>query len=231
MSALLHKLRVALAGITVVTVIGLVTPATLAALASFVWPHSWAWHDIGLARCVVLGFLALATVAWLLFVVDFVADVVAQLRSHHQGSALGAGARVRMVGWVVGLVLLVGPTSLAVGSAAGASTPAAQVTLSLGHPLNAPVHSTAVPPMPITPPGASSSGGSSMPVDGPVAQQMSMTYTVMSGDNLSTIAFHFYGDEGAWGEVWAANSDRLMPDGRRFVDPNLIYVGWTLTLP
>jgi hypothetical protein len=54
---------------------------------------------------------------------------------------------------------------------------------------------------------------------------------VMSGDNLSTIAFHFYGDEGAWGEVWAANSDRLMPDGRRFVDPNLIYVGWTLTLP
>jgi hypothetical protein len=227
----LHKLRVALAGIAVVIVIGLATPATLVALASFVWPHSWVWHDIGLARCVVLGFLALATVAWLLFVVDFVADVVAQLRSHHNGMTLGAGARVRMVGWVVGLVLLVGPTSLAVGSAAGASTPAAQVTLSVGHPLNALVSSTAAPSTPIAPPGPSSLGGSPIPVDGATAQPLSMTYIVMSGDNLSTIALHFYGDEGAWGEVWAANSDRLMPDGRRFVDPNLIYVGWTLTLP
>ncbi len=66
----------ALAGIAVVFVIGIVTPATLAALASFVWPHAWVWHDVGLARCVVLACLVLASIAWLLFVVDFVADVV-----------------------------------------------------------------------------------------------------------------------------------------------------------
>ena len=50
-----------------------------------------------------------------------------------------------------------------------------------------------------------------------------MTYTVQSGDCLSTIALHFYGDEGAWTEIWAANADRLMGDGVRFIDPNLIY--------
>ena len=53
----------------------------------------------------------------------------------------------------------------------------------------------------------------------------------MSGDCLSTIALRFYGDEGAWTEIWAANANRIMADGMRFVDPNLIYAGWNLILP
>jgi hypothetical protein len=57
------------------------------------------------------------------------------------------------------------------------------------------------------------------------------TYTVVSGDCLSSIALHFYGDEGAWTEIWAANANRMMADGMRFVDPNLIYAGWNLILP
>ena len=57
------------------------------------------------------------------------------------------------------------------------------------------------------------------------------TYTVVSGDCLSTIALRFYGDEGAWNEIWAANANRIMADGMRFVDPNLIYAGWNLVLP
>ena len=56
-------------------------------------------------------------------------------------------------------------------------------------------------------------------------------YTVVSGDCLSTIALHFYGDEGAWTEIWAANVNRIMAGGMRFGDPNLIYAGWILTLP
>ncbi len=82
-----------------------------------------------------------------------------------------------------------------------------------------------------TTPAVPSSSGAPTPGRFASTQPTSTTYTVVSGDNLSTIALHFYGDEGAWGEVWAANSGRLMPDGKRFVDPNLIYVGWTLTLP
>ena len=57
------------------------------------------------------------------------------------------------------------------------------------------------------------------------------TYTVVSGDCLSTIALRFYGDEGAWNEIWAANANRVMADGMRFGDPNLIYPGWVLVLP
>ena len=57
------------------------------------------------------------------------------------------------------------------------------------------------------------------------------TYTVVSGDCLSTIALRFYGDEGAWNEIWAANANRVMADGMRFGDPNLIYPGWILVLP
>ena len=57
------------------------------------------------------------------------------------------------------------------------------------------------------------------------------TYTVVSGDCLSTIALRFYGDEGAWNEIWAANANRMMADGMRFGDPNLIYPGWVLVLP
>ena len=57
------------------------------------------------------------------------------------------------------------------------------------------------------------------------------TYTVVSGDCLSTIALRFYGDEGAWNEIWAANANRVMADGIRFGDPNLIYPGWVLVLP
>ena len=51
----------------------------------------------------------------------------------------------------------------------------------------------------------------------PVSANTVATYTVVSGDCLSTIALRFYGDEGAWNEIWAANANRMMADGMRFV--------------
>ena len=56
-------------------------------------------------------------------------------------------------------------------------------------------------------------------------------YVVQPGDYLSKIAAHCYGDGSRWREIWEANRDRVMDDGRTFSNPNLIYFGWTLSIP
>ena len=50
------------------------------------------------------------------------------------------------------------------------------------------------------------------------------TYTVKSGDSLSKIAKHFYGDGGKWKKIHAANADKIP-------NPDLIHPGLELTIP
>jgi nucleoid-associated protein YgaU len=50
------------------------------------------------------------------------------------------------------------------------------------------------------------------------------TYTVVSGDNLSKIAKHFYGNANAWKTIFDANTDQLS-------DPNKIKPGQVLKIP
>jgi nucleoid-associated protein YgaU len=50
------------------------------------------------------------------------------------------------------------------------------------------------------------------------------TYTVQSGDNLSKIARHVYGDGNKWKAIFEANKDKLK-------NPDLIQPGQVLTLP
>ena len=56
-------------------------------------------------------------------------------------------------------------------------------------------------------------------------------YVVQSGDTLWRIAAHCYGEGRRWPEIWDANRDRVMGDGRTFSNANLIRVGWTLSVP
>lgn len=49
-------------------------------------------------------------------------------------------------------------------------------------------------------------------------------YTVAAGDNLSTIAKHFYGNGNAWKQIFDANRDQL-------TDPDRIKVGQMLKIP
>lgn len=58
----------------------------------------------------------------------------------------------------------------------------------------------------------------------PLAQPAGQTYTVASGDSLSKIAKHFYGDANKWRRIFEANQDVLK-------DPDLIYPGQTLKIP
>jgi len=50
------------------------------------------------------------------------------------------------------------------------------------------------------------------------------TYTVVSGDNLTAIARHFYGDGNQWHRIYDANRDKIS-------DPNLIHPGQELVIP
>jgi len=55
----------------------------------------------------------------------------------------------------------------------------------------------------------------------PVDQQ---SYTVKSGDSLSKIAKHVYGDANKWHAIFDANRDKIK-------NPDLIQPGQVLTLP
>lgn len=50
------------------------------------------------------------------------------------------------------------------------------------------------------------------------------TYVVKSGDSLSKIAKHVYGDASRWPEIFEANKDTIN-------DPDRIHPGQTLRLP
>ena len=56
-------------------------------------------------------------------------------------------------------------------------------------------------------------------------------YVVRAGDYLGRIAAHCYGSAARWREIWDANRDRVMDDGRTFSSAHLIHVGWTLRIP
>lgn len=50
------------------------------------------------------------------------------------------------------------------------------------------------------------------------------TYTVKSGDSLSKIAKHVYGDASKWRRIFEANRDKIK-------DPDLIHPGQEFTIP
>lgn len=56
------------------------------------------------------------------------------------------------------------------------------------------------------------------------APQQAQTYTVVSGDNLSKIAKHFYGHANDWHVIFDANRDQLD-------DPDRIKPGQVLKIP
>jgi LysM repeat protein len=56
------------------------------------------------------------------------------------------------------------------------------------------------------------------------AQPAARTYTVRSGDTLSSIAERYYHNSGDWTWIYAANKSKIY-------NPNSIYVGESLTIP
>ena len=219
----LSKLRAVLAGLAVVAVVGLATPSVLGMVTVSLWTHGPLFDVQGLARLALFLLDAVAWVAWLRIIVALCLDVASGLRQPNAPQRSG-GVRGHLAGWVLGFVLLVLPGS-AMGAGVAVAAPVAS-WVSVGSPGPDLTAAQAPPSAPI------SSVSSTRPAISPaVSPTEGADYTVVSGDCLSTIALHFYGDEGAWTEIWAANANRIMTGGMRFGDPNLIYAGWILTLP
>ena len=223
MSRSLSKLRAVLAGLAVVAVVGLATPSVLGMVTVSLWTHGPLFDVQGLARLALFLLDAVAWVAWLRIIVALCLDVASGLRQPNAPQRTG-GVRGHLAGWVLGFVLLVLPGS-AMGAGVAVAAPVAS-WVSVSSPGPDLTAAQAPPSVPI------SSVSSTRPAISPaVSPTEGADYTVVSGDCLSTIALHFYGDEGAWTQIWAANANRIMAGGMRFGDPNLIYAGWILTLP
>lgn len=80
--------------------------------------------------------------------------------------------------------------------------------------------------------GGSSADSSAAPADfsdvsgghSSTAPAAAQTYTVKSGDSLSKIAKHLYGDANSWHKIFDANRDKIK-------NPDLIHPGQVLTIP
>jgi uncharacterized protein (DUF2235 family) len=59
---------------------------------------------------------------------------------------------------------------------------------------------------------------------GPVAAATMATHVVQSGDTLSKLAMHYYGEKRHWPEIFAANRDQID-------DPDEVFIGQELRIP
>lgn len=69
-----------------------------------------------------------------------------------------------------------------------------------------------------------SGGSSSEAMTSDRAAETQEIYTVVSGDSLSKIAKHFYGDASKWKGIWEANKAQIK-------NPDLIQIGQVLAIP
>jgi hypothetical protein len=67
--------------------------------------------------------------------------------------------------------------------------------------------------------------------EAPPVPSAAFAVVVRAGDTLWSIAGRVLGSESRWNEIWRSNAGRLMADGTRFLDPDLIHPGWRLKLP
>ena len=72
--------------------------------------------------------------------------------------------------------------------------------------------------------GAGAAGGAGAAPDAGGGGGKGQTYTVKSGDTLSKIAKHFYGDASAWKRIYDVNREQIK-------NPDLIQVGQKLYIP
>ncbi len=165
------------------------------------WDHA--------ARVAMTVLTIVAWVAWVACCTQLTRAVVHHVRRGHVGLPIGAPMTDRIAARIAIGILAVtsmGAPLIVASTSAGASTTAV---------VQAPAASAiTLTPSVVAPPASATSA-----------------YVVRAGDSLWTIADTQLGDGADWTAIAALNLGRTMPDGRRFIDPSLIFPGWTLILP
>jgi DNA-binding SARP family transcriptional activator/LysM repeat protein len=167
-------------------------------------------HQWGHAARVAMTVLTIvAWVAWLACCAQLTRAVIHHVRRGHVGVAIGAPLTERIAARIaIGIlaVTTMGAPIIVAGTSSGASP-----TVAARAPAALVVRDLSTVVAPTTSSAAS--------------------YVVRPGDSLWTIADAHYDDGGDWTAIAALNVGRTMPDGRQFVDPSLIDVGWVLVMP
>ena len=194
------------------------------ALTTFVgWPLPRvlpAWSEVtdalngaSISDAVLIKSLACATwVLWALLAACFVVEGRAWLRGREAREVpLASFIQPIVRELVVSATLLVGSLRPA-GSMATPTRSVPVATITLNEP--APIAARAV----------------DAPPDAEAALQLP-TCVVVPRDSLWKLAENHLGDGLRYRDIWELNQGRTFPDGRRFVDPNLIQPGWVLMMP
>ncbi|WP_421740702.1 LysM peptidoglycan-binding domain-containing protein [Cellulomonas sp.] len=204
------------------------TPVALVALAPVYVPAATrTWErvgdlltspDDGSLLLAVLG--ATAWVAWLVFTLSVVVELIA-------GARRVVAPRLPMIGGVqntaarlvatAGILLAVSSTLVAHAQPAQAST-----TITLEHPMNTSSE-------PVSDPG----DGAEPPASQPVAPPADVLphVTVQRGDTLWSIAEHHLGAGTRYTEIRDLNINRPQPGGGSLIEADWIMPGWQLLLP
>lgn len=70
-----------------------------------------------------------------------------------------------------------------------------------------------------------------LPASAQAVEKQAMTHVVAEGESLSSIAEHYYGDAGAFEQIFKASQGVAQPGGGSLTDPDVVLPGWVLTVP
>lgn len=214
-----RKLPDLLAGIVAAVVVFAAVPSVLAGLVGLPLPAHWQRSTV-LSSGGLFDLLAvIAWCAWLACCWPLLRSVVARVRRRDDVVA----PTHRLTEWLAARIAIAVLTLLPIG--ATVETAAALTAARPAAAVHATTKGLATPPTSLVRTTSLAVGSDRTSPPAPP------TCTVAPGDSLWSLAEQYYGNGADWTLIAAANVGRLMDDGRRFLDPSVILVGWVLELP
>jgi nucleoid-associated protein YgaU len=193
-------------------------------------PDSGWWKTLqqqALSDTAVLGVLTVAAwVVWAIFTTSAAVETAAALRG--APSPRGVAGPLHRAARALVVTLLLSISATRTPSSAFTATPPASTTTS--ELWRSPITSVDAPPevpsvvAKVTDGSAPSDHSSDHTAAAP-------SVTVVAGDNPWDLAETHLGDGMGWRDLWNLNHDVTQPDGRAWVEPEIIRPGWRLLLP
>ena len=195
----------------------------------------------GVRHRIIGAFTVALWVAWAVFVVCLVAEVVAEARGREASRVAALGPVQRLARHLVATVAMtVGWLGPLAGSSlppparpAAATVPSSPTSPQPAKPAVA-LATAASTAAPRSPPrrvaGVASLSSSAQTPEAP-APAPAVTVVVRAGDSPWALAQEHLGDGARWTEIWDLNRGAPQPDGRTWQSPETIMPGWQFTLP